>query len=676
MERSSINTSKHRDYFDLDKEKYLSNDDWDFPEYPMNTESVSDLNSLRKGATPLTASINHQAYNSINWDKLTEEYSLAMKDALMPTSYPFILSIDNVNSAWDLRSYKFLTQSHIPNTANPKLWEHSKLNLNSGLFRVTDNIFQIRGFDLSNMSVVKGKTGWIVIDCLTSEETAKTAISLLHKCFGPIPISAIIITNSDVDHYGGILGVLTNYTLRDVKIYAPQNFNNKVAEKKIDIGIAMIRRDTYMYGDILLKDDKGQLDSGMGKYISAGLSALTSNVIELTQDDENIPIEMMIDGIPVKIHISPNYSSEMNIYFPADRALCISELCTSSVHNIHTFKSSNFPYPMDCANYIHKTIEFFGDELTSLFSVHAWPRCGKQNCIDYLEKQRDIYQYMNDQTLRLLNKGYTPDYIGKSIKFPESLSNEWYNNETYDFLSHNCKIIFQRYLGCYDGNPVNLNKLLPEESAKKYIEYMGGETLVLEKALNDFEAGEYQWVAEISKKLIWANPENKEAKLLCADALEQLGYMAESGTWRNEYLMGAQELRFGTTKFIGNILDINILNSIPLSKVLYLFSIRVNGVEAGNLDFKLNFIIPDRDEVASTEIKHGIFRYLSDELSDDAEVTITLPKNILYKLAITNDRPDNSLITIEGDISKWQLFLWSQDLLNPNFNIMTPINTK
>lgn len=272
-----------------------------------------------------------------------------------------------------------------------------------------------------------------------------------------------------------------------------------------------------------------------------------------------------------------------------------------------------------------------------------------------------------------MNSGYTIEEVGRMMKVPVSLEEEWYNSEFYGNVIHNAKAVYQKYLGWYNGNPVELNKLLPEESAKKYIEYMGGADLVLKKARKSFADGDYQWVAEVTKHVIYAEPDNQEAKLLCADALEQLGYIAESGPWRNQYLTGAQELRYGILPVEGAFISDDVLNNLPLGDVIYLLSIRINGLKAGNLNYKMNFVITDREETASTEVKRGIFRYLNDKLAEDAAVTVTMTKEILYKLATTNEKPDSSKITISGEADKWNLFLSLLEPVNHNFNIVTPV---
>ncbi|QVK17686.1 MBL fold metallo-hydrolase [Mycoplasmatota bacterium] len=640
-----------------------------------NTE---ELNGRRKNATLKTKLINEEIYKNIHWGRLEIEEKLAKKNVVVDVPLPVIYIEGALMPVWDLERYNFLLKDKIPYTVNPKLWEQGKLNLISGIFKVTEKIYQVRGFDLANMSFVRGNTGWIIIDCLTSQETAEAAIKLVNEYFGDIPISAVICSHSHVDHYGGILGVLNSSAEKNIKVYAPKGFTDAVIEENVNAGVAMTRRGLYMYGEVLPRDKKGQIDCGIGKYVSSGTVTFTDNVYEISQIANEKYVEKEIDGLIMQFLLTEDTEApaEMDIYIPSEKSLCIAENCTATLHNIYTLRGAEVRDPVAWAKDIQKAIDLWGNDLTSIFEVHNWPRFGNEYCIDYMEKQRDLYQYINDQTLRLINKGYTIDEVGRMVKLPESLSDEWYDSSFYGTVSHNSKAVYQKYIGWYNGNPVDLNKLLPEESAKKYIEYMGGENSVLEKAKKSFEKGEYQWVAEVTKQVIYANPNNKDAKLLCADALEQLGYIAESGPWRNEYLMGAQELRQGIILINRSLITEEVLNTLPLENVLYLFSIRIDGLKAGDFDYKINFVIPDKKEVASTEIRRGIFRYLNNKLADDAAVTVTMSKDTLYELATTNNRPDSSAIIVEGDICKWQLFLWVQDKIDLDFNIMTPVSKK
>lgn len=629
-------------------------------------------NDIRKNATSKTMLLNQGTYRKIDWSKVAIEKDLASAGMLLNANLPVIKNPNSFIPVWDLKRYTFLLGNYIPYTVNPKLWVQGNLNLNTGLFKVTDKIYQVRGFDLANMTFIKGDTGWIVMDCLGSKETAEAALQFVTNYFGEIPVSAVIITHSHEDHYGGILGVLDKFSMENVRIYAPKNFIHAALEENVNVGIAMSRRGIYMYGVELPKDEKGQIDNGIGKGQSIGAVTFTKNIEEINEQY----VKKVIDGVPMEFQLALDTEapSEMLIYIPSEQSLCIAELCSVTLHNLLTLRGAKIRDPIAWAKGIQNAIDLWGESLTSVFGVHNWPRFGNQYCIEYLEKQRDFYQYLNDQTLRLINRGYTIEEVGRLIKLPKSLTDEWYNSEFYGTVIHNAKAVYQKYLGWYNGNPVELNKLLPEDSAKKYVEYMGGANRILEKARKSFVDGEYQWVAEVTKHIIYADPDNKEAKLLCADALEQLGYIAESGPWRNEYLMGAQELRYGIIPSKGSFISNDVLNNLPLGDVIYLLSIRIDGLKAGDIYFKMNFIIPDREEVASTEVKRGIFRYLNDQLAEDADVTVTMPKEVLYKLATTNEKPDRSTIFIEGDTQKWNLFLFLLEPLNHNFTIMTPVS--
>lgn len=625
---------------------------------------------LRKNATSKTALINEETYRKIDWLKVNVENNLAKAGMVANANLPVVKKENALMPVWDLKKYAFLLSNYIPYTVNPKLWIQGNLNLNTGLFKVTDNIYQVRGFDLANMTLIKGDTGWIVMDCLGSKETAEAALKFAESYIGELSVSAVVITHSHEDHYGGILGVLDHNAKENIKIYAPQNFIHSALEENVNVGVAMSRRGIYMYGVELPRDEKGTIDNGIGKGQSIGTVTFTKNIEEINDQY----VEKVIDGVTMEFQLALDTEapSEMLIYIPSEHSLCIAELCNATLHNLLTPRGAKIRDPIAWAKAIQNAIDLWGEDLTSVFGVHNWPRFGNQLCMEYLEKQRDCYQYLNDQTLRLMNRGYTLEEVGRMIKVPQSLTEEWYNSQFYGTVIHNAKAVYQKYLGWYNGNPVDLNKLLPEESAKKYVEYMGGENSILEKARKSFVDGEYQWVAEVTKHVIYANPDNKEAKLLCADALEQLGYVAESGPWRNEYLMGAQELRYGILPTEGEFISNDVLNNLPLGDVFYLLSIRIDGVKAGDLNYKMNFIIPDREEVASTEVKRGIFRYLSNKLVEDAEVTVTMPKEILYELATTNKKLESSKVIVEGETNKWKLFLSLQEPLNHNFNIMTP----
>ena len=633
-----------------------------------------EIDDLRKGATDKTKRINKRIKENLNKEGLAIEKILAKKNTVKKVKYPLVRREDSFIPVWDLERYRFLLEDPMPDTINPKLYEQAKLNMNAGIFQVTDKIFQVRGYDLANMTFFWATTGWIIIGCLTSKETAKAAIELMESYFGKKHIAAVLITHSHVDHYGGIEGVLEKAG-EDTKVYVPQYFLDDVIEENVNVGVAMTRRALYMYGELLLKDAKGQVDSGIGKYISTGKVTLSNRLEEIVPNGDTNVVEKVIDGKKIIFQLTPDTEApaEMNIYIQSERALCIAENCTATLHNLYTLRGAEVRDPIAWAKYIQEAIDLFGNEMKAIFMVHNWARYEKDYIIDYMEKQRDLYQYINDQTVRRINQGYTLDDVGRMVKLPESLSEPWYNGSFYGTVNHNAKAVYQKYMGWYNSNPVDLNKLFPEESAKKFVAYMGGEEKVLKKAYKDYELGEYQWVAEVTKQVIYANPDNKEAKYLCADALEQLGYIAESGPWRNEYLVGAQELRYGKEPSLDSSIDDEVLDALPLDKIMYMFSVRVDGMTAGDFDYSINFIIPDRAEKASTQLKRGIFRYMSDTLDEKADVTVIMNKETLYELATTNNKPKSSDIIVKGDLCIWQKFLWTQDYIDPSFNIVTPV---
>lgn len=628
-------------------------------------------NPLRKDATPKTATINHTIYKTMNWQKIDRERDFIEKGMIADAGLIVISGEDSSSPVWDLEKYAFLESDQIPCTVNPKLWVQGTLNLHAGLFRVTDNIYQIRGFDLANMTLIRGCTGWIVIDCLSTEESAEAALNFAAAYFGDLQVSALIVTHSHVDHYGGILGVIEHFAHSDTKVYVPEGFVDHVIEENVTAGIAMSRRGIYQFGSILPRDAKGEIDVGIGKGAARGTVTFTENVVEITSLYER----RKIDGVDLEflLALDTEAPAEMFVYVPCEKSLCIAEDANATMHNLYTLRGAKVRDAIAWADSLQNALCLWGDMLTTVFGVHTWPRFGNACAVDYLEKQRDIYQYINDQTLRRINQGYTIEDVGRMVELPDSLADEWYNNQFYGTVNHNAKGVYQRYLGWYNSNPVDLNKLLPQDSAKKYVEYMGGEARVMEKACEDFAKGEYQWVAEVTKQVIYANPHHRKAKLLCADALEQLGYIAESGVWRNEYLTGAEELRYGVPSPGETIISEDVLNNLPLGKIMYLLSIRMDGVKAGDFDYKINFVILDREEAASTEIKRGIFRYLCDEPTEKAVVTVIMPKKAFYQLVTTNERPDRSEIRVEGDVRKWYAFLSLIDDINPDFAIVTPI---
>ena len=455
---------------------------------------------------------------------------------------------------WSLKDYEFL-KGDPPPTVNPSLWRVARLNLNHGLFKVTDRIYQIRGFDISNMDIIEGDTGLIVIDPLVSAEVARAGLELYYQHRPRKPVVAVIYTHSHVDHYGGVKGVVSEDEVRSgkVKVLAPEGFLEEAVSENVFAGNAMGRRAIYMFGILLPKGERGQVDSGLGKTTSVG----TITLIPPTDSVKKTGETRTIDGVEMTFQMAPRTEApaEFLIHFPQLRALCAAEDATHTLHNLYTLRGAQVRDAKSWWKALNESVVLFGDKTDVVFAQHQWPTWGQKKVIDYLKKQRDLYKYIHDQSLRLMNHGYTMLEVAEMVKLPSSLDREWYNRGYYGSVNHDVKAVYQRYLGWYDSNPANLHPLPPEEAAKKYVEFMGGPAAVIARARESFNKGEYRWVAQVMNHVVFADPENREARELQAAALEQLGYQAENATWRNEYLMGAHELRHGVPRAIATRVD-------------------------------------------------------------------------------------------------------------------------
>lgn len=621
------------------------------------------LDETQKEATSFTTEYNQKIKEQMNTDSIAHEEELATRGLIAATDGLKIKVINSDTLAWDMSQYSFLT-GDAPDTVNPKLWEHAKLNMNIGLYQVTDNIYQVRGYDLANITFIRGASGWIVIDPLTAQETAKAAYDFITKALGEMrAVSAVIYTHSHVDHYAGVSGIADENTT----IYAPDGFMDAVCEENLYAGVAMSRRSYYMYGTFLQPGEKGHVDGGLGKKVAIGTQSLRAPDVTITEPVQTITI----DGTEVMFQLTNGTEapSEMNVYIPSEKSLCIAENCTATLHNLYTLRGAKVRDPEKWADYLDETVKLFGADATSIYSTHNWPRFGTE-IVPYIQSQRDCYQYIKDQTLRLMSLGYTIDEVGRMVTLPKSLSDNFFNGEFYGTVSHNAKAVYQLYLGWYDSNPVNLNKLLPEDSAKKYVEYMGGADAILKKAQKDFEAGEYQWVAEVTKQIIFEDPENTEAKYLCADALEQLGYIAESGPWRSEYLTAADELRNGVRlPDNGPQEKTDVYDALTDKQFAAMLGIRLNGERAAGED--RIFTIKCEDVSLQFHLRNSVLAYLGDT-EEQSEFTVQMEKDSFYKLVSGAKGDVKYTVSEEGKEEYFENFLSMLDTADSRFNIVTP----
>lgn len=588
-------------------------------------------------------------------------------------------------AVWDLTCFGFLEEETAPPTVNPSLWRQARLNMIHGLFRIHDHIYQVRGHDLSVISFIEGETGYIVIDPLISAETARASLELVRQHVGERPVVAVIYTHSHVDHFGGAEGVVSREDVGSgrVPVVAPEGFLAAALSENVLAGNAMLRRAGYMYGGLLPRDAKGQVDAGLGKATSQG----TVGLIEPTDSITETGATRVLDGVEIVFQLTPDTEApaEMNFYFPQFRVLCMAENCSHNQHNLYTLRGAQVRDALAWARYLQEAIDLFAAHSTMAFTSHHWPVWGKDRVLEYLKKQRDMYRYLHDQTLRLANHGLTMLEIAEQLSLPPSLEREWYNRSYYGSVSHNSKAVYQRYLGFYDGNPAHLHPLPPEEAGAKYVELAGGAEALLRQAREAFERGEYRWAAQLTDHLVFADPANREARELEADALEQLGYQAESAPWRNAYLTGALELRqwrSGAERRAGRLSGAGMVRAMDLGSLLDLVAMRLDGPAAEGKRIHLGVELTDTGQQAELTVENSVLHHgiregdASDAARAAPDATIVTTRSALEDIvageAAVEDRITGGEIRIEGDPSKVAELFSLLDDFDRWFPIVTP----
>lgn len=631
--------------------------------------ALDNLNADAKPAAPATAAANEGVYALLDFSDETErEFAerglIAAPDTLEITG-------EDGKVVWSQKAYAFLDSADAPadapDTANPSLWRNAQINHLFGLFEVVDGIYQVRGYDMTNITFVRGDTGWIVFDPLMSCECSRAAFQLVTDNLGERPIMGIVMSHPHVDHYGGIKGIVSEEEVaeRSIPIIVPQGFAEHAVAENVYAGNAMGRRAGYQYGTFLEASPTGKLSIGIGT-----VSYLAPNDIVTTTGETRT-----VDGVTMEFQMTPGTEApaEMNTWFPGYRALWVAENCTATLHNLYTLRGAEVRDGNAWANYLMETLARYGSEAQVTFQAHNWPHWGADFIRDYLTNTAAMYKFIADQTLMYVNQGYTSNEIARMIALPAALEKNWYTRQYYGTVSHNAKAVYQKYMGWYDANPVHLAALPPAESARKFVEYFGDVDAVLAKAAKDFEEGAYQWVAEVTNLVVFADPGNRAARLLCADALEQLGFQAESGPWRNAYLTGAKELRDGVDadpkyRATGSS---DIQRAMTPSMMLDYLGILLDANAAENLNLTVNLAFTDEDPYLLT-VRSGVVLYERETQAADADATLTMPR--LGMFAILNRDADTQAasIAVEGDqdvITKLTEHLTAFDFF---FNIVEP----
>jgi alkyl sulfatase BDS1-like metallo-beta-lactamase superfamily hydrolase len=576
---------------------------------------------------------------------------------------PMVIQAADGRAVWDMDSWRFLDGS-APDTANPSLWRQAQLTAKHGLYEVTDGIYQVRGFDMSNMTLVESEHGVIVIDPLISQETAAAALALYRRHRGDRAVTAVIYTHAHIDHFGGVLGVVDADT--NVPILAPEHFLQHAVSENVYAGVAMLRRGYYYAGVSLPKDATGTVGIALGAGASTGTVGLIAPTLDITRTGQ----EELLDGVRIVFQLTPGTESpaEMNFYFPGHRALCMAENATHNLHNLLTLRGAQVRDPRIWSRYLAEAIELFARDSDVAFASHHWPTWGTGDIITYLTQQRDLYAYLHDQTLRLINQGYTGSEIAEMIEMPPGLDRAWHTHGYYGSASHNTKAIYQRYLGWYDGNPAHLWQHPPQATGTRYVQAFGGIDATLAKAREFDQQGDLRFAAELASHAVFADPDRDDARDLLATVLERLGYGAENATWRNCYLMGANELRTNKIEHT-EVSSAGLAPALTITQLFDSIAIRINGPKAWDLRLSISWHFTDAHENYQMELSNGALIHYPTTDNRTGDLTVTLTKPQLLQLLATA-KPDG--IDISGDPAVLRRLMSLIDDPDPDFAIVTP----
>ncbi len=628
-----------------------------------------------KDATELTRQSNQQWLQRLPFADRSD-FDNARRGLIEAVDQP-VVNADG-KAVWDLQRYAFLN-GEAPATVNPSLWRIAQLNSIAGLFKVTDRIYQVRGLDLANMTLIEGEHGLIVMDPLLSVETARAGLAMYFRHRPQRPVVAVIYTHPHVDHFGGVRGVIDEAQVKagEVQVIAPQGFFEHAVSENVLAGPAMKRRAQYMYGAPLPRGPRGQVDAGLGKGVPANA---TVSLIAPTRLIEQ-PLETLrIDWVDIEFQLTPGTEApaEMNLWLPQFKALCMAENASHVQHNVLTLRGAQVRDAKVWAHYLDQSLLRYGEQAEVVFAQHHWPTWGGAAIREYLADQRDMYAFIDSQTLRLINRGLGPTEIAAELtSLPPRLASKWYSRDYYGSLSHNVRAVYQRYMGFYDGNPATLNPLPPSDAGAHYVKALGGAERVLTLGREAYDAGDYRWVAELTRHLVFAEPDNRAARELQADALEQLGYQSENATWRNAYLTGAQELRNGVAAAAskGGSAD-DLVRALTPTLFFDYLGVRVDAAKAAAQDLTINWHFTDLNQDYALTLRNGVLTHRDLTRHGQADVEVSMSKATLDRIALkqTGFLKEATVgdIDISGERVKFMRFMAGLDEADGRFNIVTP----
>lgn len=586
---------------------------------------------------------------------------------------PLIKAADG-RTVWDLAASDFL-KGPAPATANPLLWRQQQLIARHGVYRVADRVWQVRGFDVSNVTFIRGTTGWLVIDPLTTTETAAAAYALVRETVADLPVAALIYTHSHADHFGGARGMVqqADVDAGRVPVLAPEGFLEHVVSENVLAGTAMGRRAAYQFGGPLPPGPEGRIGSGIGQGVPAGTQSLIPPTRLITRTGEAVTV----DGVRMVFQLTPGTEApaEMNLFLPDDAALCLAENANATLHNVLTPRGALVRDAKLWADGLAESKRLFGDRTDVLFTSHAWPRWGRQIIGDYLVKHGDAYRYLHDQSVRLMNRGFTGAEIAERLVLPDVLASEWYNRGFYGDPRFTARAVYQRYMGWYDANPASLDALPPAEASKRYVQAMGGPAKVL--ALGRAAAiDDPRWAAELLNRLVQAHPDDAAAKAALAAVYTRQGFAAESALWRNIYLTGAQELRSGVGGGAAPAGVLDLIRNTPTPMLLDLMAVRLDGPKAAaGAPFSMDLAFPERKERFRLEVRHGVLAH-GVSAGTPADASLILPRAAFLGL-VTRQAGLPTLAAagqakVEGDAAVVDRFVALLDQPKGDFPIVTP----
>ncbi len=622
-----------------------------------------------KAVTPAIESANADHHRALPFGD-TGDFADADR-GFLGALQPGVVTAADGRVVWDNDSYGFL-DGPAPPSVHPSLWRQSQLCAKQGLYEVVEGIYQVRGLDLSNITFIEGDSGVIVIDPLISTETAAAALALYRSHRGERAVKAVVYTHSHVDHFGGVLGVTSQADVDSgaVAVLAPEGFVGHAVQENIYAGTAMTRRASYMYGTLLARGSSGQVGCGLGQNTSTGEIALIVPTVDITTTGET----HTIDGVEIEFQMAPGSEApaEMHFYFPKFRALCMAENATHNLHNLLTLRGALVRDPRAWAGYLTEAIDTFADRTDVVFASHHWPTWGRERIVEYLSLQRDLYAYLHDQTLRLLNQGYTGIEIAENFTLPPALQKAWHTHGYYGSVNHNVKAIYQRYMGWFDGNPGRLWQHPPEQAGPRYVAAMGGVDRVVQIARKAFEDGDFRWAATLLDHAVFTDENHIAARELYADTLEQLGYGAECATWRNFFLSGSTELRDGNFGTPVTTASPTMLSQLTPEQMFDILALSINGPRAWDIDLAMDVTFLDLGVNYRVTLRNGVLVYRKRVPEPQtAAATVTLAAKMRLMAAAFGDVSSPGL-EISGDAGVLQNLMAVLDRPDPGFDIITP----